>query len=55
MELNVSLNEALDWFLGSPIRILIILVLAVILQKIASRAITKVLSRVAEADFIPGE
>ena len=55
MERNVSLNEALDWFLGSPIRILIILVLAVILQKIASRAITKVLSRVAEADFIPGE
>ncbi len=55
MELNVSLKEALDWFLGSPLRILIILVLAIILQKIASRAITKTLSRVAEADFIPGE
>ena len=55
MELNVSLKEVLDWFLGSPLRILVILVLAIILQKIASRAITKTLSRVAEADFIPGE
>jgi len=55
MELNVSLSEALDWFLGSPLRILIILVLAIILQKISTRAITRTLSRVAEADFIPGE
>ncbi|MEN9454059.1 MAG: hypothetical protein RLZZ19_546, partial [Actinomycetota bacterium] len=24
MELNVSLNEAVDWFLGAPLRILVI-------------------------------
>ena len=47
-------RESVVFTLFFPV-ILIILVLAVILQKIASRAITKVLSRVAEADFIPGE
>ncbi|MEY2732564.1 MAG: hypothetical protein RLZZ523_435, partial [Actinomycetota bacterium] len=26
MELNMSLREAIDWFLGSPLRILIILI-----------------------------
>lgn len=55
MKLNVTLNEALDWFLGSPLRIVVILALAIFLQKIASRGITKALSKVAEADFIPGE
>ena len=55
MKLNVSLDEALDWFLGSPLRIVVILVLAVVLQKVATRGITKALSKVAEADFIPGE
>ena len=51
MELNMSLNEAVDWFLGAPLRILVILVLAIALQKIASRGITRILSKVAEADF----
>ena len=55
MELNMSLNEAVDWFLGAPLRILVILVLAIVLQKVASRGITRILSKVAEADFIPGE
>ena len=55
MELNVSLNEAMDWFLGSPLRILAITIVAVTLQKISSRAITRTLSKVAEADFVPGE
>lgn len=55
MKLNVSLDEALDWFLGSPLRIVVILILAVVLQKVATRGITKALSKVAEADFIPGE
>lgn len=55
MKLNVSLDEALDWFLGSPLRIVVILVLAVVLKKVATRGITKALSKVAEADFIPGE
>ena len=55
MKLNVSVSEAVEWFLGSPLRIVIILVLAIFLQKVATRAITKALSKVAEADFIPGE
>lgn len=55
MKRNISLDEALEWFLGSPLRILVILILAIILQKVASRGITRALSRVAEADFIPGE
>lgn len=55
MKLNVSLSEATDWFLGAPIRILVILILAIFLQKVASRGIKKALSKVAEADFIPGE
>ena len=55
MKLNVSLDEALDWFLGSPLRIVVILILAVVLQKVATRGITKALGKVAEADFIPGE
>ena len=55
MELNMSLREAIDWFLGSPLRILIILILAIILQQISTRAVTRTLSKVAEADFMPGE
>lgn len=55
MKQNLSLQEALDWFLGAPVRILVILILALIIQKLASRAITRTLGRVAEADFIPGE
>ena len=55
MELDLSLKQVLEWFLGSPLRITIILVLAIFIQKISSRAITKTLSKVAEADFIPGE
>ena len=55
MNLNVGLQEAADWFLGAPLRILIIAVLALILQRIASRAITRALGKVAEADLIPGE
>ena len=55
MELNMSLREAVDWFLGSPLRILVILILAIILQQISTRAVTRALSKVAEADFVPGE
>lgn len=55
MELTMSLKEVLDWFLGAPLRIVVILVLAIILQQISSRAVTRALSKVAEADFMPGE
>ena len=55
MNLNLDLKEVADWFLGAPIRILVILVLSLFLQIVASRGITRALSKVAEADFIPGE
>ena len=55
MELNLSAKEAIDWFLGAPVRILVILLIALVLQRIASRAITRALSKIADADFIPGE
>ena len=51
----MSTQELLDWFLGAPVRILVILVIALIVQRIASRAIVRTLGKVAEADFIPGE
>jgi small-conductance mechanosensitive channel len=55
MKLNLSLREALEWFLGAPLRIVVILILALFLQMVATRAIKKALFKVAEADFIPGE
>ena len=55
MELDISGRELLDWFLGAPVRILVILIVALFLQRIASRATTKTLGKIAEADFIPGE
>ncbi len=51
----MSTQELLDWFLGAPVRILVILVIALIVQRIASRAIVRTLGKIAEADFIPGE
>jgi small-conductance mechanosensitive channel len=55
MKLNMSLREALDWFLGAPLRIVVIVILALFLQMVTTRAIKKALFKVAEADFIPGE
>lgn len=55
MKLELSAQEAAEWFLGAPIRILVILLVALVLQRVATRAIKKALSKVAEADFIPGE
>jgi len=55
MKLNMSLREALDWFLGAPFRVVLILILALFLQMVATRAIKNTLFKVAEADFIPGE
>ena len=55
MKLDLSAQEAAAWFLGAPVRILVILLVALVLQRVAGRAIKKALSKVAEADFIPGE
>ena len=43
-----------DWFSGSPLHIITILVIALIAQRLGSRAITKTMNRLASADLIPG-
>jgi small-conductance mechanosensitive channel len=53
--LDLNGRELLDWFLGAPLRILIIIFLALILRQIATRAITRAMNRVASADFVPGK
>ncbi|MEY3710598.1 MAG: hypothetical protein RLZZ99_419 [Actinomycetota bacterium] len=55
MELNIQARDLAEWFLGAPLRILVILVIALVLQRIAGRAITRALAKIADADFVPGE
>ena len=52
--MNENVQSAIDWFTGAPLRILLILIVALVLQKTASRAITRAINRIAEADLIPG-
>ncbi|MEK6648479.1 MAG: mechanosensitive ion channel domain-containing protein [Actinomycetota bacterium] len=42
------------WFNGPPLRIIVILLIAIIAQRLGSRAIAKAMNRLASADFIPG-
>ena len=55
MELKIQARDLAEWFLGAPLRILVILVIALVLQRIAGRAITRALAKIADADFVPGE
>ncbi len=43
-----------DWFGGSPLHILVIVIIAVTAQRIGSRAITKAMNRLAAADLVHG-
>jgi moderate conductance mechanosensitive channel len=43
-----------DWFSGSPLHILVIVVVAVIAQRIGARAITKAMNRLASVDLVHG-
>jgi small-conductance mechanosensitive channel len=52
--MNENAQSVIDWFTGAPLRILLILIVALALQKTASRAITRAINRIAEADLIPG-
>ena len=47
-------NRIWDWFSGSPLHIITILVIALIAQRLGSRAVTKTMNRLASADLIPG-
>lgn len=43
-----------DWFSGSPLHILVIVVVAVIVQRIGHRAITRAMNRLASVDLVHG-
>lgn len=43
-----------SWFSGSPLHILVIIVVAVIAQRIGSRAITRAMNRLASIDLVHG-
>lgn len=45
----------LEWFLGAPLRILAILIIAIVLRSLAVRAISRAMNRIANADLIPGK
>ena len=43
-----------DWFSGSPLHILVIVLVAVIVQRIGRRAITRAMNRLASVDLVHG-
>jgi len=49
-----SLRNILDWISGSPLRVAIILVSAILTQSFGSRAITRAMNRLSTADLVPG-
>jgi small-conductance mechanosensitive channel len=45
----------LDWFLGAPVRIVAVILIALVARSLIIRAITKAMDRIASADLIPGK
>ena len=54
MTLSENAQKIYDWFIGAPFHIILILAIALILQKIGSRAVARAVNRIADADFVPG-
>ena len=52
--MNFTLQEAIDWFSGAPLRILLVLVAAIATQYFGKRAITRAMNRLATVDLRPG-
>lgn len=52
--MNDSLHNALNWISGSPLRVAIILISAMIAQAFGTRAIERAMNRLATADLVPG-
>ena len=52
--MNDSLRNFLDWMAGTPLRILIILIGAILIQSFGSRAISRAMNRLASADLVLG-
>jgi small-conductance mechanosensitive channel len=49
-----SVRNALDWISGTPLRVAIILITAMVSQAFATRAIERAMNRLATADLVPG-
>jgi small-conductance mechanosensitive channel len=49
-----SVRNVLDWISGTPLRVAIILVCAILTQAFGSRAISRAMNRLATADLVPG-
>ena len=52
--MNESLQNALDWISGTPLRVAVILISAIISQAFGTRAIERAMNRLATADLLPG-
>ena len=52
--MNDSLQSALDWISGTPLRVAIILLTAMISQIFGTLAIERAMNRLATADLVPG-
>ena len=49
-----SVRNALDWISGTPLRVVVILVSAMITQAFGTRAIGRAMNQLATADLVPG-
>lgn len=54
MTFNKNLHGAYTWFSGAPLHIVAIVAIAVITQRVGSRAISKAINRLAETNLLPG-
>lgn len=54
MTLSDNAQEIYDWFIGAPFHIILILIIALVLQKVGGRAVARAINRIAEADFALG-
>ncbi len=52
--MTLNIHHIYTWFSGAPLHILTIIVVAIGLQILGARAITRALNRIANADFVPG-
>jgi len=52
--MTLNIHHIYTWFSGAPLHILTILAVAIGLQILGARAITRALNRIANADFVPG-
>ena len=49
-----SAQNFIDWVSGTPLRVFIILLTAILVQSFGSRAIQRAMNRLATADLVPG-